>query len=292
MAEARPSDTTENCLCENPAKYCCNTCGDKLCSNCRKSYTRNRLTSHHAVVPYGDDIVYDNFSDPTDIQNQVFAENGFWEYLEEYDKCLCEYPAMYFCKTCTHPLCSRCNETHVRSNSTSRHKVIPYSEKGLVKVFCTTHGNQEGIYWCNGCRKAACNACFTSIHRNHWVTKFETIPWTKRGFVERKLAALETNILRQWEDTQTRARQIITYYEDETDKVDRELDDRAIAFHNKIDRIIHQSKIQLREIKTSNLVKLWDQEKIITDGLDNIKEEIRQYDEQLRFGNLFGPAAA
>ena len=56
MAAAPTYNKPVTCLCDNPAEYHCNTCGDTLCSNCKTIHEKSKGTHGHSVVPYGEKL--------------------------------------------------------------------------------------------------------------------------------------------------------------------------------------------------------------------------------------------
>ena len=59
-------------------------------------------------------------------------------------------------------------------------------------------------------------------------------------------------------------------------------EDRAKEFHNKVDDIKENIKKELNELKTSNLAILYEQEEKVSYGLEKVKQEIKDCEDQLR----------
>ena len=77
------------CGCENPIEYYCNTCGEKLCSNCKKTHLQNNDTRHHSVVEYAKKLMPSNISIPP------CPDHEGKDYI-------------YWCQTCGKPVCMDC----------------------------------------------------------------------------------------------------------------------------------------------------------------------------------------
>ena len=82
------------CLCDNPVEFHCNTCGDALCSNCKKTHLKSKATGHHSVVPYTDRIM------PMNISSLLCATHAGKE-------------CTFWCSKCEHAVCTKCaTSTH------------------------------------------------------------------------------------------------------------------------------------------------------------------------------------
>ena len=82
------------CLCHGPAEYHCNTCGDTLCANCKKTHLKSRATGHHSVVDYAAKVMPCNVPSPLCSTHQE-TECTYW--CEECGKAAC-----FKCVTSTH----------------------------------------------------------------------------------------------------------------------------------------------------------------------------------------------
>ena len=204
--------------------------------------------------------------------------------------CLCGNLATHHCNTCGDTLCSNCKITHQKSKATGHHSVVPYGERlrpdHVSSLFCQDHKGTECTYWCEKCVKAACIDCVTSTHNGHRMIKLEAILKDKRTMLQRELANLESGVLKEWKGLLVDAKQVTADYLDKVDGVEKELDAQAKKFHDKVEEIFKTSKKQLEVIRATNLDILHQQEKTISEGLEKVKQEIRECEDKLRNGEV------
>ena len=204
--------------------------------------------------------------------------------------CLCDNPAEYHCNTCGDTLCSKCKAIHQKSKATSHHSIVLYGERlrpeHLSSLSCPDHNGKECVHWCEKCGKAACMDCVTSTHYGHKMKKLEVILKEKTTMLQRELAGLENNKLKEWKDLAAEAKQITADYLNQVNGVGKELDTQAKKFHAKVDEIFQASKKQLEDMKKANLSTLHQQEKMASNGLEKVKQEIKECENKLRNGSV------
>ena len=75
-------------------------------------------------------------------------------------------------------------------------------------------------------------------------------------------------------------------YLDKVDGVEKDLEAQAKKFHDKVDEIFKTSKQQLETMKETNLETLHQQEKMVSEGLEKVKQEVRECEDKLRNGEI------
>ena len=204
--------------------------------------------------------------------------------------CRCENPVEYTCNTCGEKLCSSCKQTHLQNHATRHHSVVEYANKlmpgSLSSPPCHDHDEKECICWCQTCGKAVCVDCVTSLHNGHKFSKLETVLQEKRTSLQKELENLESNSLKKWQDLMTEAGKFTSDFLGHVNRIEKELEERAKEFHKRVDEIKENAKTQLNELKTSNLAILREQEKKVSDGLEKVKQEIKECEDRLRSGNV------
>ena len=204
--------------------------------------------------------------------------------------CLCDNLAEYHCNTCGDVLCSKCKVIHLKSKATSHHSIVEYGERlrpeYLSSVSCPDHEGKACNFWCEKCSNVACINCVTTTHQSHTFISLEAILKQKTTMLQRELANLESNELKEREDLTTEAKQMTKDYLDQVNAVGKELDVKAKEFHAKVDEIFNASKKQLEDMRETNLVILHQQEKMVADGLEKVKQEIRECEDKLRNGSM------
>ena len=204
--------------------------------------------------------------------------------------CLCDNLAEYHCNTCSDTLCSKCKAIHQKSKATSHHSVVPYGERLRTEhqssLSCPDHKGTKCTHWCQKCEKPVCMDCVTSTHNGHMMMKLEVILKEKTTMLQSELVNLESNELKELEVLMAEAKQMTGYFLDQVNGVGKELDARAKEFHAKVDEIFNATKKQLDDMKKTSLAVLHQQEKMASDGLEKVKQEINECEEKLRNGSM------
>ena len=204
--------------------------------------------------------------------------------------CLCDNPAEYHCNTCGNTLCTKCKASHQKSKHTGHHSVVPYGERLRPEHFssmsCPNHKGTKYTHWCQKCGKAACFDCITTTHNGHKMIKLETFIKEKTTLLQSDLANLESNELKQWEALMEEAKKTTANYIGQVNGVGKELDTRAKEFHAIVDETFKATRKLLEDIKKTNLSVLYQQEKMISDGLERVKREIKECEDKLRYGSI------
>ena len=156
----------------------------------------------------------------------------------------------------------------------------------LTSPSCNEHNGKECVCWCQTCGKAACIYCVTKSHQNHRFTELETVLQEKRTNMQKELNNLESNVLIEWQDLMKEAKKFTSEFLGQVNGIEKELDKRAEEFHRRVEEIKENYKKQLNEMKTSNLAILHEQEKRVSDGLEKVKQEIKECEERLRSSDM------
>ena len=204
--------------------------------------------------------------------------------------CRCGNPIEYYCNTCGEKLCPNCKETHLQSNETKHHEIIEYVNKlmpgHLSSPLCHDHGGKECIYWCQTCKKAVCMDCVPSLHNGHRFNKLETVLQENRTNLQKELKNLESKVIKEWQDLMAEARKTTIVFLHQVNGVEKELENTAKKFHKKVDEILENNNRQLKEWATSRIAILLEQEKRVSDGLENVKNKIKECEDKLRDGDV------
>ena len=213
--------------------------------------------------------------------------------------CDCCNPAEHYCNTCRENLCSNCKKLHLENKNTKQHAVVLYLNKSLPGKapvpHCHDHAGKDYIYWCKTCNTAACMDCVTSSHDGHRFTKLEDNLQDRRAILQEQLKNLESNSLRAWQDLLVHAKGITSEYMDQINTIENGLEERAEEFHKIVNEIKEGTKEKLNELKAQGLIILQEQENRVSDGLEKVKEQIKECEDRLRSGDmesLLGDAAA
>ena len=200
--------------------------------------------------------------------------------------CACGSPAEYNCNSCGAKLCGNCKKAHLENNDTMHHSITEYAKKlmpgSLSPPTCHDHNGKECVCWCQTCGKAACMDCVTKSHRGHEFAELETILQDKRAALQQELKNLESNKLKEWQDLMIKAKKMTSDFSGQVDEIELELEERAKKFHTRVEEIKENFKKQLIELKISNIAILKEQEKMVSEGLEKVKLEIKECEDRLR----------
>ena len=204
--------------------------------------------------------------------------------------CACGSPTEYNCNTCGAKLCTNCKQAHLENNDTRHHSITEYAKKlmpgSLSPPPCHEHNGKECVCWCQTCGKAACIDCVIKSHRGHEFAEVETILQDKRTTLQQELKNLESNKLKEWQDLMIKAKKMTSDFSCQVDEIEKELEERAKEFHTRVEEIKETYKKQLNELKISNLNILQKQEKMVSEGLEKVKQEIKECEDRLRSSDM------
>ena len=114
------------CGCGNPTEFNCNTCGGKLCANCKAAHLQNNDTKHHSITEYAKKLMPGTLTNPP-----CHDHNG--------KECVC------WCQTCGKAACMDCiTKSHrghefvelenvLQEKRTSLQKELNYLESNKLK---------------------------------------------------------------------------------------------------------------------------------------------------------------
>ena len=128
--------------------------------------------------------------------------------------------------------------------------------------------------------------CTTTSHIGHTFLKLENVLQAKRQSLQNVLKNLESNDLKECQDLMKQAKQVTKEFTDNVNDIETKLEERAKEFHKKIDEILEINKTLLKEMKTSSLAILHEQEKSLSEGLERVKQEIKECEHCLRCGDV------
>ena len=204
--------------------------------------------------------------------------------------CGCGSPTEYNCNTCGAKLCANCKQAHLENNDTRHHSITEYANKlmpgSLSPPPCHEHNGKECVCFCQTCGKAACIDCVIKSHRGHEFAELETILQDKRATLQKELKNLESIKLKEWQDLMEEAKKMTSDFLGQVDSIEKKLEERAKEFHTRVEEIKENYKKQLNEMKKSNLDILQKQEKMVSEGLEKVKLEIKECEDQLRSSDM------
>ena len=175
----------------------------------------------------------------------------------------------------------------MENNITRHHSITEYAKKlmpgSVSSPSCHEHDGKECILWCQTCGKAVCVDCVTTSHHGHRFTKIETVLREKRESLQKELKNLESKDLKEWQDLLKEAQKVTSDFLDQVNGIEKEIDRRAKEFPKR--EAFEKYKKQLNKMKTLNLDILHKQERSVKDGLEKVKQEIKEYENRLRSSN-------
>ena len=198
---------------------------------------------------------------------------------------LCGVPAKHHCNTCGDTLCNTCKTRHLKSRGTKHHIIVPYAEKLdpelIAKLNCHKHVGNIAEYWCETCQEKICLSCITNEHRGHEIFEMTKKLSNQRDRMVEELKTLRDSTISEWEDVLRQAKEITFNYPSDIEEIEKELVVRAEIIHKQVNEMLSNSRQTLKDISSSNLIKLKDQEKYIEDKLKQLKNDVQQCEDQL-----------
>ena len=198
----------------------------------------------------------------------------------------CDDPtAKFHCDTCAKALCPQCKAKHLKDKATRHHVVVEYAKKldpkYLAALVCHSHNTSDPEFWCNTCDVPICISCITEKHNGHHFSKITVKLSQKRDEMLEETKALRDQTVGKWEEVLKQAQNITTEYVANIDEIDTELKVRAKDMHEQVNIILAQSQKTLQKMKTSGLDMLKNQEKYLSDKIEQLKAEVQRYEDRL-----------
>ena len=104
--------------------------------------------------------------------------------------------------------------------------------------------------------------------------------------MQKELKNLESNVLKEWQDLMKEAKKMTYDFLGQVDGMEKELEERAKEFQRRVEEIKEIYKKQLNDMKLSNLAILKEQEKMVSEGLEKVKQEIKECEDRLRSSDM------
>ena len=195
------------------------------------------------------------------------------------------HAAKFHCNTCGDALCATCKENHLASKGTRHHVIVSYAKKldpkYLIGLICHTHNTSDPELWCDTCGVPICFTCITEKHRGHEVSKITSVLSQKRDAMLEEVKSFRDKTVEKWSEVLQQAQNITSNYQAKIDEIDKDLQTRAQEMHRQVDAILSHSQRALQQMKISGLDKLQKQEKYIGDRLQQLREDVTKYEDQL-----------
>ena len=98
----------------------------------------------------------------------------------------------------------------------------------------------------------------------------------------KEMKMIRDNIMGEWKEVLKQAQTVTAEYLTDIDKIEKDLVTRAKDMHREVEAILLSSQKTLKQMKESGLGKLKDQEKYISDRLQQLQDEVQRYEDQIR----------
>ena len=223
----------------------------------------------------------------------------------------CHDPAAKFhCNTCGIAFCPKCKTHHLKSRGSRDHDIVLYADKlnpkYLAGLLCDTHNTHGPQYWCDTCGVPICTLCINNqltnrlfrtigglccscIVKNHTGHQFRNITVAlseKRDAMLEELKTLREKKV-EWEDVLKAAQMNTAVYLQNIYKIEKALAIRARQIHRQLETnssaaemqdqvaiILSKRRQALDEMKMPELAKLQDQERHISETLQQLKDKV------------------
>ncbi|XP_062568444.1 tripartite motif-containing protein 72-like [Saccostrea cucullata] len=165
------------------------------------------------------------------------------------------------CELCHVNLCKACVGEHL-SDSTKRHRVVPYKEKISTpnNPKCPKHSKNCELY-CEQCDIPVCSTCISSgNHRGHHLSDVLQKLSSKSKDIEEELKELETKIYPKYEEIASEIKAKKESLEPHYRKLTTAVTKQGEDWHREINVIVNKKKSEIDEMKSKHLAALNKQE--------------------------------
>lgn len=272
---------------------------DYYCHLCRGDFKDPRLLQcyHSFCRPCLDDYLVSKYDDgkfgcPLCKEKSVVPVNGARglpknKYVKQStdavktlycDNCLIESKAKATCTDCDKNLCKICLVNHSSKRGSRSHNVVPVENNKEGLTMCSTHRNQELMFYCDVCEVPICTSCNSTEHKFHPCRDISSTCIVLREQLGSSLQKLglnrEAEYIAQKVNEQKRTLQI--HQED----IISAIDEREKELHRMITEIRTQLVSKIVKENESDMTKLQN-------DIDEANTNASAAGELLRFGSLF-----
>ena len=103
----------------------------------------------------------------------------------------------------------------------------------------------------------------------------------QRDAMVKELKSVRDSAVFEWEDALRNTQELTVNCKDDFDRVDKELVNRAGAFHKSMDEILSKRRKALNDMQTLQMSILQSNEKYLADRIRQMKEDFKQYESYL-----------
>ncbi|XP_061168258.1 uncharacterized protein LOC133177186 [Saccostrea echinata] len=191
---------------------------------------------------------------------------------------LCETAVVQMhCDTCLVNLCTACVGKHMISDESKDHRVVKFQSRKSTPLYpgCKTHIKERCEMYCNQCDIPVCNICIASDQ--HLTHKFLTILQIldeKKNKIIKEQTELKKTIYPTYQD-------IASDVQNRMSQLEKEYGDLSIAitkhgedWHTEIDKLVRKLKVEVDEMKNTQLQTLQKHLDEINKNISDIKDEI------------------
>ncbi|XP_062621763.1 uncharacterized protein LOC134283323 [Saccostrea cucullata] len=195
---------------------------------------------------------------------------------------LCETDVVQMhCDTCLVQLCTGCVGKHMLADESKDHKVVKFQARKSTPLYpgCSSHDKERCEMYCKQCDIPVCLSCLASKqHLGHELSKILQVLGEKKDKITEERNELNDTIYPTYQyiasDVQNRMSQLEKEYGDLSTVITKHGED----WHREIDTLVKKLKVEICEIKNTQLQTLQKHLDEINKTISDIKEEINSID--------------
>lgn len=189
---------------------------------------------------------------------------------------LCEVPVPpYYCDRCDINLCKTCAGEHLL-DETKEHRVLPIKQRSTPNYpKCSKHTRKLCELHCDECNIPICSRCVSSKkHQTHNLIDILTLLESKKKLLRKDLEELENNIYPIYQEIASEITDQKSEMNKNSERLRSCLDKRGKEWHNKIDAMINEMKLEIYRTHSEIETALNKQEEEIKHSITDMTKSI------------------
>ncbi|XP_062621788.1 tripartite motif-containing protein 55-like [Saccostrea cucullata] len=206
---------------------------------------------------------------------------------------LCETAVVQMhCDTCLVNLCTICVGKHVISDQSINHKVATIQTRKSTPLYpvCTSHVKEQCEMYCKQCDVPVCLCCLASKHHlGHELFKILQVVGEKKDMITKERNELNDTIYPTYQDIASDVQNRMSQLEKEHGDLSTAITKHGENWHREIDKLVQKLKVEVDEMKNTQIQTLEKHLDEINKTLSDIKDEINSMETAIDTNDLSKP---
>ncbi|XP_061194033.1 E3 ubiquitin-protein ligase TRIM71-like [Saccostrea echinata] len=181
-----------------------------------------------------------------------------------------------YCDTCLVNLCKACVGEHFSVDLSKSHKIVDFKDRNstLLCPKCTSHDKETGEMYCCECDVPVCSGCISTDHLGHNLMKIMQTHDEKRDNLIKEQVELNNKIFPTYQDIASDVQNRMSQLEKEYGELSTTITKHGEDWHGEIDKLVMELRVEVDEMKKSQLQTLQKHLDEINKNIHDIKDEI------------------